>query len=102
MEIREEPIETRPKKIPKEKFIRCDCYSHALLISKDEDLPVIYVSYYTVMPYRESFFHRLQRAYAELKDERWKDDLVFGEDRIIEMRDFLNEILEDIKNESKE
>jgi hypothetical protein len=81
----------------KHKFIECDCSAHVLGIQFDEDDKIVYFSYYGILPHNVPLWQRMRCAYAELKGDAWKDNLVFKKEQIVEIRDFLNELLEDIK-----
>jgi len=78
----------------KEKFIKCDCYGEGMLITKFDDEPCFYFSFWRqgLDPVKLTFWMRLKLCYLALfKGQYYEDEVILNEKSAKELADWLNE-----------
>jgi hypothetical protein len=71
-------------------FLKCDCSSEVLYIEKDEEYKEFYLAIYRNYDLKEDFFRRLKNAiYYLLTGKRYSDQIVLTENKIKELKNYL-------------
>ena len=83
----------------REKFIKCDCHSEGMLITKFDDEEEMYFSYWRdgINPVKLSFWMRLKLCYLALfKGNYYDDQVILNKEKAMELALWIQEEHDDI------
>lgn len=78
----------------KEKFFKCDCWGEGMLVTKFDDEPNFYFSYWRqgLDPVRLTFWMRLKLCYLALfKGQFYEDEVILNEKTANELANWIKE-----------
>jgi hypothetical protein len=78
-------------------LIKCDCHSHAIEVEyMDDPDEITYINmWYMGRGNNISLWNRMKAAWAMLTEGYVDDGFLLGKEKVIQLRDALNKILED-------
>ena len=78
----------------KEKFLKCDCHGEGMLVTKFDDEPVFYFSYWRqgLDPVKLTWWMRLKLCWMVLvKGNYYEDEIILNKETATELADWIKE-----------
>jgi hypothetical protein len=80
------------------KFIKCECHTHALELSVDKEADVVYVALWNYGNFsrNESFWERIKIGFRYIFTKKlYGDHVIIGREQAVELNEFIQTHLKD-------